>query len=54
MTIHDEIALEALSHYQAHWEWWLTLKHATETERELARMKIRLIKETLSRLEYPE
>jgi hypothetical protein len=34
---------EALEAYRKSWEMWLSLKHTTENEKELARTKIRLI-----------
>lgn len=34
---------EALQHYRRQWEWWLSLLHTTDAERELARVKIALI-----------
>ncbi|ACF05148.1 gp51 [Mycobacterium phage Predator] len=38
-----DVVKEALLHYRSMWAMWLELKHTTDAERELARLKIALI-----------
>ncbi|AHG24443.1 hypothetical protein PBI_OAKER_52 [Mycobacterium phage Oaker] len=44
-----DVIKEALLHYRSMWSMWLELKHTTEAERELARVKIALIDAELTR-----
>lgn len=43
-----DVVKEALLHYRSMWAMWLELKHTTEAERELARLKIAMIDAELS------
>jgi hypothetical protein len=47
-----DVVSEALHIYRSQWEWWLTSKHATDMERELARIKLALIDEAISKHQY--
>jgi hypothetical protein len=46
-----DVILEALGIYRSQWEWWLTSLHATDAERELARIKLAMIDEVIAVLE---
>lgn len=43
MSVTDTIVREALENYRAIWVAWLRSKNTTDSERELAHMKIQLI-----------
>jgi hypothetical protein len=44
-----DVVREALLHYRGVWMWWLSARGTTDTERQLANMKLALIDKELAR-----